>query len=469
MATVRTTVDGIRIREAPINGKPIGLVFIRDVLVSLESIESTRRKLGKDGEWLHIRTPNGVEAYVAAQFLEAVDLPEDPNLPKLYVRPTSDGVRLREQPSDGKPVGQVYMRDTLEVLEPTDNAITKLGIQNQWIKLKTPFGLEAYAAAWMLTKTDPPPPIVRIKAGNIVGMNLDQFHPLGTPTPERLSGLGWVRFGYNVSMGKGSQDLQAAYNLYRPLAERYARAGLKVMFVLTHQTYGEGRDEFWPWATMTDASWRTLTGRFTDMVGQIIKQYAGQDLVHAWQVWNEQDAPIGAAASVPMTPSNYSYLLGQTVQCIRSIDPQTAVISGGHTRGPQAGSKYARETINVMPTVELPDGIAFHPYGRGTTPGDRYSNWGHIDEEVNAYMGILPDRPVWITEWGVLDKENDAPADIARYATNFMTHLRDKYPGRIAAAIWYAWAIGMHNGFGLVGRDDRPLEPLYGNFLSLRA
>ena len=29
-----------------------------------------------------------------------------------------------------------------------------------------------------------------------------------------------------------------------PLAERYARAGFKVMFCFTHQTYGEGRDEF---------------------------------------------------------------------------------------------------------------------------------------------------------------------------------------------------------------------------------
>jgi hypothetical protein len=26
--------------------------------------------------------------------------------------------------------------------------------------------------------------------------------------------------------------------------------------------------------------------------------------------------------------------------------------------------------------------------------------------------------------------------------------------------VWYAWAQGMHNGYGLVGPDDKPRQPL---------
>lgn len=169
-----------------------------------------------------------------------------------------------------------------------------------------------------------------------------------------------------------------------------------------------------------------------------------------------------------MSPRHYALLLAEAISAVRSADSEVVVISGGHTRGPQEGSRYARATINAMPAGVLPDGIAFHPYGRGTRPGTRYANWGHIEEELAAYVSILPDRPVWITEWGALDKEGDNPADLAQYAQEFIDYINQRYPGRVAAAIWYAWAMGMHNGYGLVGRDDRPLNPLYQRFLALR-
>jgi hypothetical protein len=77
----------------------------------------------------------------------------------------------------------------------------------------------------------------------------------------------------------------------------------------------------------------------------------------------------------------------------------------------------------------------------------------------------MPERPIWITEWGVLDRPNDNPADIARYAVDFITYIRTRYSGKVATAIWYAWAQGMHNGYGLVGADDQPRQPLYDQFL----
>jgi hypothetical protein len=31
--------------------------------------------------------------------------------------------------------------------------------------------------------------------------------------------------------------------------------------------------------------------------------------------------------------------------------------------------------------------------------------------------------------------------------------------------MWYAWADGMHNGYGLVNTSDQPKQPLYDRFL----
>ncbi len=491
-AKVRPIMDGVRIREKPVDGNPIGMVHTRDSLDALEPADITKQKVGTAGQWLQVRTPAGLIGFVAAEFLALESIPETASgaasaaEEPLYLKPTTEGLRVRDKAVTGKPIGQLYNRDTIQSLEPVEDTKAKIGSAEAWINIRTDSGLTGFAAAKYLQLADAPTVTVQAQTAapaeataqqtpspvsaktNILGMNLDVFHPLGLPDPSRLGGLGWVRFGYNVSMGKGSQDIDEAYRVYRPIAEKYARAGYKVLFTFTHQTYGEGVNEFWPWPNMTDGKWQILTTRFTDMIGRIVKQYAGQNIVHAWQIWNEQDAPIGAVASVPMSPANYAHLLAESIRTIRAIDPTMLVITGGHTGGPGPGSNYAAATIKALPAGILPDGIASHPYGRGTTPGDRYCNWGHIEDELKAYSAILPNKPIWLTEWGALDKEGDPADKLAQYAADFMNYVQQRYPGKVAAAIWYAWAMGMHNGYGLVGRDDKPVQPFHDRFLALR-
>lgn len=466
---VKSTINGLRIRETAPNGKAIRQIDTPDIVESLESAANTRAKLGVDGQWLKIRSPEGIVGYVAAWLLQAVSVPEpvvQPPSDKRYVRPMQDGLRIREKPVDGKPIGIVGVLSLLESLESAAETNAKVGSQGQWLKVRTQDGVTAYIAAWLVQHTDAPVPFTGDT--NLVGMNLDVFHPLGLPDPALLGDLGWVRFGYNVSMGKGSQNIKAAYNTYRPALEKYAKAGKKVLLTFTHQTYGEGVNEFWPWPTMTDDKWRRLTDRFTEMIHEIAKQYAGQGLVHVYQIWNEMDAPIGAAASVPMLPRNYAHLLAQSIRALRTADDKVAVITGGHTRGPADGAAYARDTIRAMPADLRPDGIASHPYGRGPRAFTRYANWGHIEDELAAYNAILPDRPLWFTEWGCLDKEGDPASEIAQYAQDMIEYINNKYRGKVAAAMWYAWAMGMHNGYGLVSRDGRPISALHERFIRLR-
>ncbi|MFW5692130.1 MAG: hypothetical protein ACOCX3_02135 [Chloroflexota bacterium] len=72
------------------------------------------------------------------------------------------------------------------------------------------------------------------------------------------------------------------------------------------------------------------------------------------------------------------------------------MITGGHTRGPVIGAAYARKVINLMQRdqVVIPDGVAFHPYGRGLLPRPNpdhpYSRFDHIKESIQAYADVLP-------------------------------------------------------------------------------
>lgn len=386
-------------------------------------------------------------------------------LQDIRVRPTAQYLRVRTIPSvDGEILGRINPWDTLEVLEGHGRVLGKIGVENEWVRIKLLDGRRGYAAAWFLQA------VIRSDRGffgvNPVGVNLDATFPRGAPPPAALGGLGWVRFGYRVSMSTGSEDIQAAFNRYLPLAEAYKKAGLKVLFTTSHETYGEAKG-FPPWPNMGDEDWTRLIQRFAEMMARIAKQWAGRGLVDAWQVWNEQDAPIGAQASVPMSARNYTRMLTQLIPAIRANDGEVLVLTGGHTGGPLRGGAYARESIQGLPSDLRPDGVACHPYGRGPQPGEPYAIFGHIDDEVQAFASVMPDKPIWITEWGVLDRPNDDPAQILAYASSFVNHLKGRYVGQIAAIIWYAWVQGMHNGYGVVDASGNPRPPFTSSFLKL--
>ena len=489
-------MDGTRVRETPVDGTVLLHISDKDIVTSLESDDVTLDNGGIEYKWLNIKTEDGVTGYVAAWLLEVEggvpikkEVPEAPatgsvsdyqsSSPtvieidgKTYVTvsPTENNLRMRAEPATGKKVGSVSKNDVLAALEDIGTVRDKIGVKDEWLYVQTLYGQKGYIAAWFVEPyTGEIPEVGEIpEAANITGVNLDIHHPLGKPDPSMLAGLGWVRLGYDVSAGKGSTDIDAAFNSYQPYIEKCVNAGLKVMLCFTHETYGEGRNEYWPWPSMTTEKWKDLTGYFTEMIGRIVKQYAGKNLVHAYQVWNEMDAPIGAAASVPMLAKDYAIILGATIKTIKAIDPTVAVITGGHTGGPGRGGQYAIDTIKALPSGVLPDGIAFHPYGRGVTqPAEPYSIFGHIDDSMRAYQPILPGRPVWITEWGVLDRENDNSADILDYAEDMVQYIKSAYPGQVATMIWYAWAMSMHNGYGMVDRSANPIQPLNDGFRKL--
>ncbi|MCY3574520.1 MAG: cellulase family glycosylhydrolase [Chloroflexota bacterium] len=382
------------------------------------------------------------------------------------LRPTVDNLNLRALPSlYASIVGRAYSWQLLEPREHHGRALEKIGEDGSWLKLRSAGGVEGYAAAWYLSATTQHEGTEVFPGINPAGVNLDIFHPRGKPHPAKLGGLGWVRFGYNVSSRRGSEDIRAALQRYLPYFERYRAAGYRIVVTTSHQTYGEGKNEYWPWEQMTDAKWRRLIARFADMMSDIAAQWAGRDLISAWQVWNEPDS-LSGVASVPLRARNYGLMFREVKRAIRSADSNVQIITAGFNSGPGRGSAYARAMLRELSDDDKPDGLAFHPYGRGVNGHPYYAMFGHIDESIWAYSNVMPDKPLWITEWGVLDRGNDKPADIARYALGFLRYLQRQYPGRIAVMIWYAWAQGMHNGYGLIDQHGRSRPPLTQEFLS---
>lgn len=382
----------------------------------------------------------------------------------LRVRPIGSGLRVRNIPTvNGGIIGMIQPHDYIIPREPHGRVLAKTGVEGKWINIRLPDGRTGYTAAWFLEATEFRRFALDI---NPVGVNLDIRHPLGKPEPHRLGKLGWLRFGYNVSNRVGSEDIQAAYERYAPAIERYVEAGYRICFTTSHQTYGEAQG-FPVWRDMTDTHWQTLIQRFADMMARIARQWAGTGFVSCWQIWNEQDAPIGAEASVPMSAKNYGRMLDQVIPAIRATDQAAYLISGGLTSGPTLGAAYIRRAINSTARGQQLDGIAFHPYGRGTNLNSVYAHFGHIDDSIRAYGQVFPDKPLWITEWGVLNRPQDNPTDIANYALNMINYLKARYSSKIAALIWYAWAQGMHNGYGIVDQHSRARYPLTERFLNI--
>jgi hypothetical protein len=268
-------------------------------------------------------------------------------------------------------------------------------------------------------------------------------------------------------------------------------AGIKVLMVFTHQLYGEaarkpdgGFKYNFTGMYGEPKAWEEFIPIYADFAKRSAKLFAGTGLVHAYQIWNEQDtAPENARAAVPIKALDYGRMLGETIRAIREVDKTTPIITGGHVGGPVSGKVYAEAAINEMkklfPHVPLPDGIACHSYGRAGVLDEKaktfgYGRFGMIDDDVVAYSQVIPGKPIWITEWGVLDQsrpEHDpriAPADeVTEYAVNFINRLKERFPGKVTATMWYAWAHYMDNGYGMVDGNGSPNGKLLEKFAKL--
>lgn len=110
------------------------------VLEALESEEDVKDKVGQAGRWLHVRTTQGVEGYVAAQYLRLyVGVPIGK---ASHVIVHSDvGLNVRQGPGTDSPILWHIENRTVETCE--EKAGEKVG-KDRWLKVRTPSLHEGY-------------------------------------------------------------------------------------------------------------------------------------------------------------------------------------------------------------------------------------------------------------------------------------------------------------------------------------
>lgn len=273
-------------------------------------------------------------------------------------------------------------------------------------------------------------------------MNLDLLHPLGHPAPERLAGLPGVRLLYNVSHGAGSLDLNAAFHMYNPYLQALKQQNLNIVVVLNHQTYGEGRG--FEWNQMNEARWYQFINEFSQFVESIARQYAGRGLVY--EVWNEQDAPAGAVASVPVPATIYGTMYRSIKAAIQQHDTSAKIITGGFVTGAGEATAYFRKAG----ITAVCQGIAVHPYGQGARNNPHFKPFGNIEDYLTIWRNETA-LPLWITEFGVLGQPGAPLNQVIDYARDYIHAVKS----RAVCCLWYAWADTMHDGYGVVNSSGQ--------------
>jgi hypothetical protein len=310
----------------------------------------------------------------------------------------------------------------------------------------------------------PLPPVPQKLA---IGMNIDpkngQGYPLQGPNLP-LTKLDWVRFPFTSSRAQFS-SLEAAFQFFDPIISDYNAAGVKIMLVLTHQTYGEG--EGFVWGEMNAARWADFARGFVPVFERILRRYG--DKIAAYELWNEGDAEIGNPSAVYYPPRDFALLLDRCEPLVRQLAPEATLVLGGLVRGPGVGVAYVNE-IRAALNGRLPlDAIGLHPYGKGA-PNDRtvFSRFGNVSDDLRLFSQAFPNIPLWLTEVGALG--TDDPQfwdDAALYLRNLFRHLQANHAALAPVVVWYAWSDSMdiaQKTNGVVTMNLQPKPHLYQAF-----
>ena len=161
----------LNVRPIPSTELPaVGRVAHGAVLDSLESDERTRAKVTQDGQWLHVRTPDGVQGYVAAWHLRLFEIVEA-GVEVEVVSPEIGFLNLRPTPSSSlPPIAKLDDGTVVEALESEESVRAKLKREDMWLHIRTPEGIEGFASTGHLGLLGEP--ISHIVVRSSIGLNL---------------------------------------------------------------------------------------------------------------------------------------------------------------------------------------------------------------------------------------------------------------------------------------------------------
>ena len=165
---IRAESDEIRVRTRPVDGQVIDLVNLGEVIQVLEPAATAQSKIGQNGQWVQVLTVEGTEGYTAAWLYAVEELVTPPVTEvsadtspsaeasadaaqdgSLYLVPKWSDIRVRAAPVDGAVVDIVLAGQRVEVIEAVTIALPRIGVDGQWVQVRTADGIEGYTAAWL--------------------------------------------------------------------------------------------------------------------------------------------------------------------------------------------------------------------------------------------------------------------------------------------------------------------------------
>jgi hypothetical protein len=153
------TQDQLAFRGAPnVSGALLRRFPLGTTLTSLESPAVTLTKIGADGQWLHVQAPEGDQGYVAAWYVANASAsspskqPAPSSTSSNIVKVTQDQLAFRSQPliADNNLIARFPLGTFLTVTDPDGNQ--KIGVLNQWLKVRDASGRDGYVAAWYVSR-----------------------------------------------------------------------------------------------------------------------------------------------------------------------------------------------------------------------------------------------------------------------------------------------------------------------------
>jgi hypothetical protein len=160
---VYATADGLALRSETLvsDATLLKRVPAGARLTPLEADAAVKAKLGVINQWLAVLDPaDNAQGYAAAWYL-AAEPPgpaaqppaagsSPPAAQQLIVKTTDEGVALRTRPeiSAATLARRVPASTELVCLEPLDEARKKVGVMNQWLKVRDVTRKEYFVAAW---------------------------------------------------------------------------------------------------------------------------------------------------------------------------------------------------------------------------------------------------------------------------------------------------------------------------------
>jgi len=131
-------------------------------LICLEPRATAKAKIGVNGQWINVQDPVGDQGYVAAWYVSDAKGPTTVTAttttpaPALKLPPgalafvPTEELSFRTQPviDPTTLIRRVPVTETLICVEPANQAISKVGVQGQWLKVRDASNKEGYVAAW---------------------------------------------------------------------------------------------------------------------------------------------------------------------------------------------------------------------------------------------------------------------------------------------------------------------------------